>query len=249
MQYRRAKKIASSPFSAQRLSDLELLLDASEYPSFTFNGPNNISGWTGLSSNAYFAEQGTAVYQPFYNATAFNGLPTVVTPRTASAKRSLVISGGVSIAESEPRTLTMVISPNTIKNNSEIIGTSTALMIDFGIVSSNNIRLRSQVSGGDRNITSANGTVIYGTPHIITVTDDGNDDMNVWVDGTQVLTSALSAFDWDMNNDLGIGYAISVTSGGREFQGYMSELALYSRVLPLSQIKQLESFYYTKWGF
>lgn len=226
----------------------ELLLESLDFSTFTFNA-GNVSAWAGKSGNGYVAVQTTALKQPPYDATGLNGLPTINTPQSGSAE-SLEIVGGINIAEFQPRTLFMVVQPNTpAPVNGGIFGRDLDDMIDFGSSDGdNNIKLVSFAGEVEKNISSAAGSIPFGTPHIITVTDDGDDDMNCWSDGVQILTGVASMFDWDMSAfDLHIGW--NGHGGGSEYNGKMSAFIAFGRVLTTVERLQMETYLTLMYGF
>lgn len=236
-------------FLPDQISNLELWLDALDFSTFTFNG-SDVSQWNDKSGNGKNAAQSTAIEQPLFVSNGLNGLPTVRSVH-AGASLGLEISGGLPIGVNAARTIFMVINPTGGFVSSEFFGRSTGNMIDFGTFKdpndfnfTNRIRFRNAPSTTEA--ISAQGSVIYGTPHIITITQGTTlNSLNVFNESTPILTNVFNVFVWAMNVNLGIGK--SLDAGARSYNGDISEIIVYSKVVSAVERNQVVS-YLSRWG-
>ncbi len=228
-----------------------LWLDADDPDTLTFNGPD-ISGHDDKSGNNEDAVQAVAAEQPLFVAAGLNGRPTIRGVH-AGASLGLEISGGINIAAGAARTMFMVVNPTGGFASSEFFGKDTGNMIDFGIFNPgtllndlpDRIRFRSTDAGFD--ITSAQGTVTYGTPAIITAIDGPVGGLNCWNGTIQILTGASRAFSWGLNVNLGIGK--SLNAGLRSYNGDNSESLIFPGEFSTENRLRILAYLTAEWGF
>jgi len=228
-----------------------LWLDADDPDTLTFNGPD-ISQQSDKSGNGKNAIQAVAAEQPLFVSNGLNGRPTIRWVH-AGAALGLEISGGIPIGVNASRTMFMVVNPAVGFIGSEVFGRSTGNMIDFGTFKApndfnfpNRIRFRNAPSVTEE--ISAQGSVIYGTPHIITITQGTTlSSLNVFNESTQILTNAFNVFVWAMNVNLGIGK--SLDAGSRSYHGDISEIIIYPGVFSTKNRLRILAYLTSKWGF
>jgi hypothetical protein len=235
MDYKDANQTTINPTS---LSNLALWLDANNGDSITYGTTGNVSQWNDLSGNDRHAAQVSDSKQPDYQKYAIHGLPAL-----RCDKDSLFITSGLGISAGEDRTILFVLNPESGHNNSEVFGTGTATMIDFGNYSINNrIRLRDTSNDGD--IYATANDVPFDSSHMITITvTSGN---TTAYNGTNNIISTTNEHShFDLTGSVGI---CGTTYGGREFWGDLGEVIVYDRVLNSSELNQIWQYLAQKWG-
>jgi len=195
---------------------LELWLDASDGSTFSYDSGSAVSEWRDKSGQGNHAS--TAANFPTRIAAGTGGLPAVDFNRDP-----LTIPGGLAIGAGQDRTLFLVMDYTTLTNNNELIGTSTAQMLDVGTWTSSQ-RLR--VRDGSDNAFSPAGSLPTGSS-LVAVRTDGL-DTTAWRNGVPILSDGAGVFDWTMAASLQVGGA---NFAGREYVGRLSEVAVYDRAL------------------
>ena len=128
-------------------------------------------------------------------------------------------------------------------NNSEVFGTSTGTMIDFGTYTSID-RLRLRDSSHDGDIYSTAGTIPYDQPNLISITaTSGN--TQAYQGSTAIISTTNEHAHFDLSASVGIGGASFV---GRRFHGYIGEFIVYSKVLNATELSQVWQYLSAKWG-
>jgi len=230
-----------------------LWLDAFDPDTLTFN-VSDISQEDDKSGNGKDAAQSVAVEQPLFVSNGLNSRPTIRNVHAGTAL-GLEISGGINIALNAPRTMFMVINPTAGFGNSEFFGKDTGNMIDFGTFRPpsnfnfpNRIRFRHADKGPGFDVTSASGTVPYGTPTIITVIDGPVSGLNAWNMNTNIFSvSTPRAFSWELNVNLGIGKSLDV--GARSYHGDQSEIVIFPGEFSTENRLRILAYLTAKWGF
>ncbi|MFC1805949.1 PEP-CTERM sorting domain-containing protein [Planctomycetota bacterium] len=226
-------------------SGAELWLDATDPASFTFDSGGRVSQWSDKSGNSNHAT--TAANFPTLLPGVVGGMPAVSFQSTqggAPASTPLDISGGLDIAANQDRTAFLVMNYAALINNNEILGTSTANMVDVGTWTpsgTQNERLRLRQGGA--NAFSAPGDVPRGSNLLVLQADAAG--TQAWANSNGIIDTATSAFHWDMNPAMQIGGA---RFAGREYHGNLSEVIVYDRALSAAEIRTVGAYLENKYG-
>lgn len=235
LDYDDASQSTSKPTS---LDNLVLWLDANNGDSIVYGNTGNVSQWNDLSGNDRHATQASDSRQPDYQRYAIHGLPAFRCDSDV-----LFVTSGLGIGSGEDRTILLVAKPNSGYNNSEIFGTATTAIIDFGSYSVDN-RVRLRDAGNDGDIYSAAGDVPYNNAHMITVTaTSGN--TSVYNGTTNIISSGNEHCHYDLTGSVGV---CGTSYSGREFNGDVGEVIVYDRVLNSTELNQLWQYLAQKWG-
>ncbi len=228
---------------------LQLWLDATDSSTLTTVG-SSVTEWRDKSGNGYIASAISDGKRPTYNATGFNGQPSI-----AFNRDQLRVDGGLStITAANPDRTVFLVFDRTSANNSsmEIFGTFTHNMIDVGTsFYPQRVRVRDVVSNGTTGgadggggFVSAPGSLPLG-PRILTVFAGSGGSTQVLVDGESILDTSDSYAHYPLNADLGIGGALF---NGREYIGLLSEVLVYDRVLSYEELQSVGVYLETKYA-
>lgn len=235
-------------FNPKSISGLKLWLDAANTSSLTFNG-STISQMNDLSGNNFHATQGTANNQPTYQATGFNGKPTLFFDTSDSVTSSATIADYLLTPTTSPTFVAvMACYMQTLANNGSIV---------FGSDSQTNGRVYfSSHFGGSTMIydtvnatggrLSAGGQDDTGwtTPHILTVYRIGA-VMSVRRNGVEIVGKTNASGNYSSTTaKLQIGKCDQASFN----QMYVSEWVSYASGLSSSQIATIERGLGKKWG-
>ncbi len=215
---------------------LQLWLDANDATTLIMSG-NEVTQWSDKSGNNHHAVALDSAKRPQLNYDVIGGRPAL-----AFNRDQLTVAGGLPIGAGDERTIFMVFDYDTLTQNSELFGTSTAAMIDVGTHNPDGFppprdeRLRLR-QGGDNFYTEA-GTLPLGS-HILTVVADANGTRAWNADGLLIDDPGFfQHYNLDGAN-LGIGGALF---NNREFIGDLAEVLVYDRALGLDEINLVGAY-------
>lgn len=197
---------------------LHLAADAMAYTNNAF-----IDYWADLSGNLnHMTQFGSDTYKPRFidQVASLNNKSAV---RCDGSNRLTDDDGIGAIGADDPRSIFIVLIPQTQSGSSEIFGTGTSYMIDFGSGAwYNRVRLRQSDS-----LFTADGSVPYDTPHVFMACSDTNGTY-AYSDGVLIANTTTNFFHYSLNAPLGVCWS---TYGGRDYHGDIAELILYDSKL------------------
>ena len=210
------------------------------------DGSGNVTNWLDQSGNGGSVSQTNATRQPTLvdSIPEFGGMPGVRFDDPADDGVGL---GPVDLgmATNDDRTVIMVVKPETAPSQgSEVIGTDTGHMLDFGTWTQNH-RLR--VRNDTVNVFSGWNSVRYDRAHVLTVMgSSGNTVLNTRNGGESMqLNVATTAFQWPMTA-LYVGLCHNLPN--RSYEGDMAELIVYNRALSADELDSVGMYLQAKYG-
>lgn len=235
-------------FNPKSISGLKVWLDASANSSLTFNG-STVSQVNDLSGNGFHATQTTANNQPTYQATGFNGKPTLYFDTTDSILSSATIADYFLTPTTAP-TFTLIMacySPlasdaGTIAFGSDAQANGRVLFSNnFGFTAGNHLFDTANASGGRLTASITQPTAV---PHIMTFYRHGA-SMAFRVDGVTLASKANASGNFAVTSaKLQIGKCDAVSLNYM----YMSEACVYAAALSASDLAKAERGLGKKWG-
>jgi hypothetical protein len=234
-----------SNFGPNRVSGLNLWLDALDYSTIIFDSIQNISQWndkSGYSRHATYYGNTTTTggniklnvgYKPF----GFNNLPTITYDFSTKQGLKSPMSAGTL---SEGCTLFVVFQSSTLANSTllcrDITGPSGRPFMIYGA-----LRFLNTISGtSSYNIgTTSTGLTIY------SCTISKNSIWTDYINGTISFTQTIGSTYNDTSTYIGIGLKIDFLTW---FRGSMSEILVYNRVLPNTNRQLIEGYLAWKWN-
>ena len=235
-------------FNPKSISGLKLWLDVASTSSLTFNG-STVSQMNDLSGNGFNATQSTANNQPTYQATGFNGKPTLYFATTDSLLSSATIADYILTPTSSPTFYVFMASfcpaaasSGTIAFGSDLQANGRVLFAsNFGNNPGNVLFDTVNATGGRLNQVITEPSL---TPHVLCVFRAGS-SMGFRVDGVTVASKSTASGNFASTTaKLQIGKCDAV---GLNFM-YMSECVVYAAALSASQITATERGLGKKWG-
>lgn len=242
------KRPTASEFSPKSIAGLKIWLDASAASSLTFNG-STVSQVNDLSGNDFHATQTTANNQPTYQATGFNGKPTLYFDETDSILSSATVADYFLTPTTAPTfTLIMACYHPTLAGSGQIVFGSDAqangrvlFANNFGGISGNTLFDTVNASGGRLSVTITQPTAV---PHIMTFYRHGA-AMAFRVDGVTLASKSNASGNFTATSaKLQIGKCDAV--GGSTM--YLSEAYAYAAALSTSDLAKAERGLGKKWG-
>jgi hypothetical protein len=221
---------------------LELWLDASDAGTLNLDGSGKVLGWQDKSGNSHNAAPLGGRPAPQWLADGINGRPAIEFDQ--SARNVMGIAGDMGIASGQERTVFVVMDYDSLRNNNEILGTSTGQMVDVGTWTpsgTQNERLR--LRQDSVNAFSGAGDLPLGT-HILTLVTlaDGTIALS---DGVQIIDTSLLAQHYPIGADLKIG---GTDFNGRDYDGLIAEMMIFDRALDSAEINQVGYYLEQKYG-
>ena len=235
-------------FNPKSISGLKLWLDVANTASMTFNG-STVSQVNDLSGNGFHATQSTANNQPTYQATWFNGKPTLALD-TNDYLSSAATMGDLFLTPTTSPNFVCVMAcymPNLASSGLVAISSvpnadgsrlyflshfaGSSVLFDTGRVSGGRLVVGSQTDAG------------WTTPMILTMYRLGA-SIGVRMNGITIgsLSNASAVFSSTTGTLL-----IGKTTVGDFNQSYISEMAVYAASLSMSQISTIERGLGKKW--
>ena len=220
------------PFTPASLSGLSLWLDASNSPSITKNGSNQVSQWNDLSGGSNNATQGTTAAKPIYSATSFNSaLPGLTTSGTGQGMSfpniNISLPTIVFVAEFAGSSLGFWLSDSSNGN-----------WIGFGPAQLN-------INQGANYAFKISPGLSTGVPYLLVIQPNTTTTAAASYNGIAVapLTHSGTFSSWNfafLFNEALLDAGFSVT---------LSEIEIYNRALTAPEITQLSTYEHAKWGF
>jgi hypothetical protein len=207
-------------------ADLALWLDADDADTFTLNG-STVSQWDDKSGNGNHVSNGVAADQPVYEATGFNGLPTV---NWTAINHALRTSMSLPVTDLN---LFFVADPNLPTQTSYILDIENARRI----FATNGPIYSGSWNPASNPITGA-GQRIYGFT-------TGPTNQIVYENGTAVstITPIPAAV---VSGVVALGNRFVSNSNG--MNGKMSEVVMVSSTMTSDDRQKLEGYLAHKWG-
>lgn len=222
------RNVVGGAWTPAEIEGLALWLDADDASTITLNG-STVSQWSDKSGNARNATQDTAASQPTYNATGFNGKPTLTWDGTDDVFQILM-----SLPETDLN-LFAVADPNGVAQNSYIMDIAVVRRV---------FSTSGQIFSGSWN--PAVGPITTGGQRIYGFTT-GPANQIVYSDGTAVSTlAAVPAAVVEDSFPIGLGNRNAGTGFG--LNGEMSEFVFVSGTLSDADRQKLEGYLAWKWG-
>jgi len=227
--------VASQAFSPNKLSGLQLWLDASDASTVT-ESSGLISEWSDKSSNNNNATQVVGADQPTYRLNDINGLNSI--DFTAVTTPYFTLS-----SELELLSLTIIaVFVNTMTGaEGQILAHSTvnnqALRFDPDIGSFGRFSCNDGSSLLSFNFTSS----IVDTTTILKAQYEVGDDKSLLVNGAVV---AANSYDGDMDIDQ-VGRLLSNVAN---MGGKLGELIVYDKILTPTESSSVDNYLANKWG-
>jgi len=238
----------ASGFNPKSITGLKIWLDIANSGSLTRNG-SAVSQVNDLSGNGFHATQTTANNQPTYQATGFNGKPTLYFDTTDSILSSATIADYFLTPTTSP-TFTLIMacySPLAADGGQIAFGSDAQsggrvlFANNFGGQAGNALFDIVNASGGR---LSASITQPTATPHIMTFYRHGA-SMGFRVDGVTIASKANASGNFSVTSaKLQIGKCDAVSGSTM----YMSESYVYAAALSASDLAKAERGLGKKWG-
>lgn len=169
-------------FKPTKLSNLEIHLSGGDGITSNYYG---VSEWLDQSSNNNDATQSTQADRPYYGGNRLNGVPAITPDGTNDV---LDLASEINMND-----FTMFLVLEVSVANDHILGHSTEVQ-NLLRLSTINCRLKINATDVDFTIST---TADY---HILEITRDNSDDINVWVDGGASSSNPQSNADlWTVN--------------------------------------------------
>ncbi len=208
------------------ISNNVLWLDAKDASTISLNG-STVSQWSDKSGGGNNVTQGTASNQPTYQATGLNGKPTLVFDGNLT---SLYLSAFSKPFTSQPITVFCVVQFGATLVTSQNVFDSATRFI-FGVDAT--------YAGTSLSYTAST----VNTPHQHSLIYNNTSSINRR-DGIQVASGTVGA---NAPSDMRIGGRFDGVNHNYNLNGKLSELIFYDRLLPTSEIEQVESYLDRKW--
>jgi len=252
-------------FALSSIGGLSLWLDASDYSSLTLSG-SSVTQWNDKSGNRFNMSNIPSFLMPTYNATGFNGNPTVSFVRNASGYPSALENAEFSFTS---KSLTLFFISQRIGSGAKyqrFISTTNTTNNDYNnsesfTVDSGDLNKYLQFDRNNNNINSEFTTtnpfmgelIVNGTG---TTVGNFNTLANyIYANGSQLASTtdaglAAGASFNILRVRLGAAApAGALNDGGfSSFHGNMSEVLLFNRVLTTSEFTSVEGYLAWKWG-
>jgi len=235
-------ELDKSNFTPKMLGSLELWLDASDLSTIT-ESSGAVSQWDDKSGNSNNATQGTGTNQPTTGSDTLNN------------KNTLTFDGSNDYL--------------SISDFSSILDIAANFTVFFafrwnGTVSTSRTLTASTVSTSNRFVATinTNGHLIVGTyngssyntktlavsadtsTRIFSITHTSADVISAWLNGSEI-TGATETPATSNNSGTTIG---ARTFGDSNFDDYLAEVIIYSRILSASERTKVENYLSNKWG-
>jgi len=238
----------SRQFDPRTIPGLKLWLNAANTSSMTFNG-STVSQVNDLSGNGFHATQATANNQPTYQATGFNGRPTLLFDATDSITSSATIADYFLTPTTSPTSVIVMACymPSLIQSGTFIFGSDaqangrvffsshfggSSLIFDIANVTNGRVLAGSQTNTG------------WTTPHILTAYRIGA-IMSVRRNGVEITGKTNASGNYSATT---AKLQIGKCDGGNFNQQYVSEFVAYGAALTATQISAVERGLARKWG-
>ncbi|MDB2415443.1 LamG domain-containing protein [Rickettsiales bacterium] len=225
-------------FHPQRLSNLQLWLDASDSSTIT-ESSSAISQWDDKSGKGNNASNGTGVQQPLIVANAMNNKSAV---RFDGSNDKLIYDG--SFLNNSEYTIFIAHQRRSDKNDSYLMGDAntsfgTNQNLHFGYPSNTTFKL-------DQTANLIDGTVdAYSSPvPTIAVATLNNIGKRIYING-ELFASDSDNSKCSVSSTCHLG---QLHADATSFDGDIAEIIMYSRGLSISEINLVELYLANKWG-
>jgi len=238
----------ASGFNPKSIAGLKLWLNAANTSSMTFNG-STVSQVNDLSGNGFHATQATANNQPTYQATGFNGRPTLLFDATDSITSSATIADYFLTPTTNPTFVVfMACYMPLIADSGTIIFGSDAqangrVFFNSHFGGSSLIFDTVNVSGG-RLLAGSQTNTGWTTPHILTAYRIGA-AMSVRRNGVEIAGKTNASGNYSSTT---ARLQIGKCDGAGSNTQYVSEVVAYAAALTATQISAVERGLARKWG-
>jgi hypothetical protein len=193
------------------------------------NATGNVTNWIDQTGSGHGVKQGSTG-TPVFVENVLNSKPAV----RFDGSNGLDAYGNLGMPSNMPRTIFLVVKPQPNHGNSEVFGSGTTSMIDFGNWGATNaVRLRDGANNGD--LFSENGSIPFSGWHIVCAIGDSN-GTRVYSDSVQKANVATRHFHYGLVNDYRVGWT---GFGGRNYFGDLAELILYTNSLTELEQRQV----------
>jgi len=240
----------ASGFNPRSIPGLKLWLNAANTASLTFNG-STVSQVNDLSGNGFHATQTTANNQPTYQATGFNGRPTLYFDANDWAGAPATIADIFQTPTTSPQfAVFMACYMPTLANAGNIGFGSTNLTSGSRLFFQSNFGSGGNVFFDVVNVTTGRVSVsgqseaATTTPHIMSAYRFGA-LMAFRRNASQVVGRADASGNYTSTTPtLIIGKSATTEVSAM----YLSEMLIYAATLTLSQVAAIERGLARKWG-
>jgi len=249
--YARVSRALTPAFVPSQIAGCALWLDAADRSTLTISG-SNVSQWRDKSGTGLHVSQSTTALQPTYNATGFNGRPTLRFTGVVGSSVQLLTSATTSLFDSMTSATIFlvfrVISVGTTPPYHSIVAIPnklhtylTGLTNAAGFVGSN--------------VWVWSGSFIANTN--TTVTQDSNQQLvyalgpgsqQIYINGI-VGGAPTGSFSMTSGTSLAVSIgSITSNSFNDGFNGTLCEVLFYTTALNTSQRQRVEGYLAWKWG-
>jgi hypothetical protein len=238
----------ASGFNPRSIPGLKVWLNAANSSSMTFNG-STVSQVNDLSGNGFHATQGIANNQPTYQATGFNGRPTLFFDTNDSVTSSATVADYFLTPTTNPTFVVFMACymPLIADSGSIIFGSDAQangrLFFNSHFGSSSLIFDTVNPSGGRISAGSQTNTG-WTTPHILTAYRIGA-TMSVRRNGVEIAGRTNASGNYSATT---AKLQIGKCDGGGSNMQYVSEFLAYGAALTAAQISAAERGLARKWG-
>jgi hypothetical protein len=214
----------------------------------TFNG-STVSQVNDLSGNGFHATQATANNQPTYQATGFNGRPTLLFDTNDSITSSVTIADYFLTPTTSPTSvIVMACYMPTIAESGVVIFGSDAQangrVFFTSHLSGSSLLFDTVNASGGRLLVGSQTNTGWTTPHILTAYRIGA-TMSVRRNGVEIAGKTNASGNYSVTT---AKLQIGKCDGGGANQQYVSEVVAYAAALTETQISAVERGLARKWG-
>jgi hypothetical protein len=240
------KTVNLEPFDPRSISGCQLWLDAADSSTLTFSG-SKISSWRDKTQNTNVV-QATSSFQPTYLASSFNNLPTLQFVGVQGSSYQYLQSSSTSIYNS--------VSAMRVFAVMRVISTPPNFPSLFSIQNKVSFYLRglNNSSGftgnniwtfqGSTFVASADTVFPYDTNTLSCLSLGATQQF--FLNGSDTIASPSFSFGSGTNGNIIIGWSGYNANDG--FNGYISEILVYTSALTTTQRQQVEGYLAWKWG-
>lgn len=247
---RTTPQIGSRLWQPSQISGFQLWLDAADTTTLTLSG-TSVTAWRDKSGTGLNVSQGTTALQPTYNATFLNGFPSIRFTAVSGSSYQELTTGTTNLFNSISNLncffVLHLLSSSTPPNPSPF---SIQNKVSFYLSGLNNA---AQFSGS--NVWTFNGSSFVANQNTSITSNLSQQICLSLASGSQQLftngvvggaQTSDFAFGSGTSLVLRIGYSGYNTNDG--FNGYLSEVLLYTQALTTAQRQQVEGYLAWKWG-
>jgi hypothetical protein len=231
-----------SDWSPLQISGCQLWLDATDSTSVTLNS-TSVTQWSDKSGNARHVTQSTLANAPNYTRVGSNLMIDFV-----RANKTYLINASYSQIYTN-FTLYMIIKRKAVPLDNERmfvaipVGYATDWNTQTGFSFSSTIELAANGSGSSYSESSNLNTTMYS---IVTSSNSANVYKNG--DSSSVISRSLGLTGNSIGILLGSGTNSGINTLSEQFNGYIGEVILFTKVLTTSERQQIDAYLALKWG-